>query len=385
VSLLPIVAALPWLLYPVATIWRVLGSPNLEDEPNEIPLDPPLVSVIVPARNESRNIGRCVRSILASAYPSLELVVVDDRSEDDTAAVALAAAAADPRCRVVSAPPLEAGWFGKQWACTRGVREARGGLLVFTDADTVHAPDLLTRCVGVMRARRLDFLTVAGQQELGSFWERVVQPHIFGMLVARFGGPASVNRSTRVVDKMANGQFMMIARPAFDSVGGFGALRAKVAEDLALAQMLFARGFRTELVLGPQQITTRMYASLGEIVRGWMKNMYAASLDVMPWGWAGRALVAPLLLLLPVATLAPAVALALALVTPASSGVLLWAAICIGAMLAWWGFVYHEVVHASVLWALTFPLGAAIALYIALRAVVRGRRVEWKGREYRAG
>jgi chlorobactene glucosyltransferase len=157
-----------------------------------------------------------------------------------------------------------------------------------------------------------------------------------------------------------------------------------VAEDVAMAQRLFAHGRRTEVVLGPEQLTTRMYASLGEIVRGWRKNMYVGSMDVMPFGRAGRIVLAPLLLALPVLTLAPAVTLLAALALHMSVSVVIWAAVCCAILVLWWGFVYHEVAHASVLYALIFPLGAAVVLYIACGAIARGRSVEWKGRSYRA-
>ena len=115
---------------------------------------PPFVSAIIPARNERRNIERCVRSVLSAHYPSFEVIVVNDHSTDGTDDVRAQRRAADARLRVVDAPDLPAGWFGKQWACTTGARAARGELLVFTDADTRHEPDLLPRAVNAMRARR---------------------------------------------------------------------------------------------------------------------------------------------------------------------------------------------------------------------------------------
>ena len=115
-----LVAATPWLLLPPAVILRLRRSRSLEKETASPPAQPPRVSIVVPARNEGRNIGRCVRSILASTYPALELIVVDDQSADRTAAVARDAAANDDRVRVLPNPPLPNGWFGKQWACATG-------------------------------------------------------------------------------------------------------------------------------------------------------------------------------------------------------------------------------------------------------------------------
>ena len=218
--------------------------------------------MIVPARNEAHNIDTCVRSILASRWPSLEVIVIDDRSEDDTGAIVRAIAAADARLRVVEGTPVPEGWFGKQWACAQGARIARGSTLVFTDADTTHAPTLVPRSMQAMRARALDFLTVAGFQELGSFWERVVMPQVFYMIATRYGGAGAVNRARRTRDKIANGQYMCFTRACYDAIGGHESVRGKAAEDLALAQLVQARGMRGELVLGERELSTRMYTSL---------------------------------------------------------------------------------------------------------------------------
>lgn len=378
----PLIAALPWLAVPLLLLWRMRGSPSLSDVQALPPPEPPLISVVIPARNEARNIAPCMQSVLRSSYPSVEVVVVDDRSTDGTGIIAREVARADKRARVIDAPPLPEGWLGKQWACSHGAAAARGELLCFTDADTTHGHELLARSVAMLRRHRLDFLTVAGKQRLVTFWERVVQPQVFTLLALRYGGPAEVNCSPRVVDKIANGQFMLFTRATYDEVGGHEAVRGRVAEDLALAQLLFARGKRTMVALGLGQLSTRMYGSLGEIVRGWMKNVYAGGLDSVPFGTAGRALLPFALLATPCATLAPVVVLLLAIFGLVSSGALLWAAACTAIMLVWWGFSYVVAARLSPMYAFTFPLGAVVVAYIILRAVSRGSRVEWKGREY---
>src|SRR5947209_7922027 len=127
--------SLPWIVPPLITYLRLRHSRSLDDE-TEIPPEPaPLVSVIVPARNEARNIARCVTSILSTRYRNLELIVVDDSSTDGTGEIAQQAIGSDRRARVVANPPLPAGWFGKQWACSTGARAACGEILQFTDAE----------------------------------------------------------------------------------------------------------------------------------------------------------------------------------------------------------------------------------------------------------
>jgi chlorobactene glucosyltransferase len=380
-----IAAALPWIVLPGVTIARARRSATLDEEPATPPEPTPLVSVIVPARNERRNIERCLRSILATTYPSLDVIVVDDHSTDGTGDLARAIAAVDPRVRVIANPDLPPGWFGKQWACATGAADARGELLCFTDADTAHAPDLLVRTVNAMRRRDAALLSVAGTQEMHSFWERVLQPQVFFVLATRYGGTERVSRARRASDVIANGQFLVVRRAAYHAIGGHGAVRDKVAEDLALAQTFHRAGHRIAVVLGARQLSTHMYASLGELIRGWRKNVYAGGRDAMPGGRVGRALFPLLLPLAPLVQLVPVVVLALSLILAAAASTpgywLTWSAIAVGASVAWWGIIYAAI-GQPVWYALLYPLGASLLLHIMLGAIVRGERVEWKGRAY---
>jgi chlorobactene glucosyltransferase len=374
--------ALPWIAAPLITAWRAADSRSLDEESPIPPDDPPLVSVIVPARDEAANIERCVRSVLATSYPRAEVIVVDDHSVDATAAIVSRIAAMDDRLRAISAPDLPAGWFGKPWACLTGAHTARGDILCFIDADTVHAPDLLTRTVNAMRSRPAEMVTVAGTQEMKTFWETLLQAQMFGMLAMRYGGTERVNSSRRVWDKIANGQYIAITRAAYDSVGGHAAVRDKVAEDLMLAQRLFTAGVRTALVLGTNQLSTRMYSSLGEIIRGWRKNVFAGGIDALPQVLIVRLLFPLGLTATPVAELAPVVTLgAAALGAPLPGAAIAWAVTATVAMLVAWAVIYARA-RRSVLYALAFPLGAAVLLWIVGGAIARGRRVTWKGRSY---
>ncbi len=374
--------SLPWIIPPLVTWFRLRNSRSLDNE-SDIPLaNPPLVSVIVPARNEAHNIARCVSSILSTTYPNLELIVVDDSSTDGTAQIAREAAAGDPRARVIACPPLPEGWFGKQWACATGAKVARGSVLQFTDADTVHGADLVTRSTNVMRARRAQLFSVAGHQELGGFWERVIQPQVFTILSMRYGGTESVTQATSVSNKIANGQCIFVTHDSYNSIGGHSSVRTSVAEDLMLAQKFFAARKRVVLALGVNQLSTRMYASLREIVGGWRKNVFAGGLDSVPFGKVGRTMFPLFLLMPPLMELLPPLALILAAFgMSAGDTLLLWAVISCVATLLWWIVVYITI-GENPLYALAYPLGALVLLYIFVTAVIRGRRVSWKGRTY---
>ena len=377
-------AVLPWLLIALVLAWRGRGSRHLAAESDLPPVPAPRVSVIIPARNEAHNIARCLRSVLALRYTAFEVVVVDDHSTDDTGDIARATAGDDSRARVIVPTPLPDGWFGKSWACASGASASRGELLLFIDADTELSPDLLVRLVNARASRDADLISVGGRQELGTFWERIVQPQVFTMLLARYGSTERVGSSRRPSDKIANGQCILVRRDVYTAIGGHGAVRDKVAEDLMLAQTVFRAGRRVALVLGLDQLATRMYTSLGELVEGWRKNIYAAGADTIPLrGMAGR-IVLPFLLLAPaVLILVPPVMAILALtglveISPAAP-----AAATIVLMIGW-GLIYAAF-GVSPLFGVLYPLGAAVLLYIVVTAIARGRRVAWKGRSYRAG
>lgn len=371
----------PWWLSLVITAWRWRGTPSLATLPREAPHPAPLVSVIVPARNEAAHIAPCVRAILASEYPALEVIVIDDHSTDGTAERARQAANGDLRLTIASPPPLESGWLGKQWACHRGAALARGAYLLFTDADVRHAPDLHARLVRASVANDADLVSVAGFQETHTFWERVVQPFVFAILAQWYGGPGAVNRSRSPRRKIANGQCLLFRRTAYDAFGGHETVRGKPAEDLAFAQQMTARGQRIFLTLGQQQMSTRMYASLRDIIEGWGKNVYSAGRETLPGGaigeWLARLLIpGPAFL-----ALAPVVALMAGVLGGAGASWTAFGASASLALLVWFGAIGREF-RLSPWYALTFPLAALTYLYIAGRAVWRGDRVEWKGRAY---
>ena len=374
-------AALPWLLVPLLTFVRLSRSHTLDEESPKLSMHAPAVSIIIPARNEAHNIAECVLSVLESTYPQIEVIVVNDHSMDATKRIAGDIAATDARVRIIDNPDLPSGWFGKQWACQNGADAATGDILIFVDADTRLAPDLVTRSVNGMLRTRADLYSVIGRQEMQSFWERMIQPQIFTMLASRYGGTECVNRSTHVWDKIANGQYIMIRCVAYDAMHGHALVRAFVAEDMMLAQRYFAAGRITVISMGWEQLSTRMYTSLGDIIRGWRKNAFAGGREAMPLGKTGRVIFPVMLTVMPLMQLVPVIILMAALAGLVSTPVVVWAAIATGAVSAWWAFVYRAI-GQRMIYMLCFPIGAAMALYIFMTAVARGQRVSWKGRRY---
>jgi hypothetical protein len=245
----------------------------------------------------------------------------------------------------------------------------------------VQAPDLLPRTVHAMRRRGAEMLSVAGSQELGTFWEVVLQPQVFAMLSLRYGGTEIVNRSNKAYDKIANGQCIVITREAYVAAGGHAAVRGEVAEDLMLAQRVFVAGHRQALVLGVSQLSTRMYESLDEIVRGWRKNIFAGGAKALPNSLALRLLFPFILLLFPALELLPPFTLLRSAFS--MPGVQAWATVATTASLVSWAVLYRHI-GRSMWYALAYPIGGAVLLWIIIGAIARGRRVSWKGRQYRA-
>jgi chlorobactene glucosyltransferase len=374
-------AALPWLAVPVVILWRARDTKSLDEYSAEPDAEAPLVSVIVPARNEARNIEACVRSILGTTWPRMEVIVVNDHSSDGTGEIARAVGATDARVAVIDNPDLPVGWFGKQWACHNGAHVAKGAFMLFTDADTRHGPELLARSMNAMHERRADLFTVAGLQIMETFWERLLQPQVFGMLLARFGGTERVSRSSNPYFKIANGQFILVRRGVYDRTGGHEAVRTHVAEDLRLAQEWTRLGYSVQMLAGLDHMSTRMYEGFDEIWRGWGKNVWAAGRDTMPPGAALQAVYRVLGPLAPLWEVAPAFAILLALVGAVPAAVGVWGVITYAIGALFW-IVVRRAFRAPAWYALLHPLAACVVTALLARASWRGSLVEWKGREY---
>jgi chlorobactene glucosyltransferase len=363
--------ALPWFIPYLALPALSRRRPLLLAEPPTA-AGPP-VSVIVPARNEADNIDRLLRSLRATSYSPVEIIVVDDRSTDGTAGLVETHAREDSRIHLVQGAPLPAGWFGKPWACYQGARAARGELLVFTDADTTHHPELLAHAVGAYTRSQADLLTVVTGQILGTFWERVIMPHILVALGARFN-PDRINTATKARDVLANGQFFMTSSSAYRRIGTHETVKNEVAEDVVIGQRFIQAGLRLRMWWAEELIQTRMYTSLSHLVEGWSKNLYVGSRASFPDQPVLRAVAPWLVLAGPLFWLAP-----LMVLLWSGAPWTIWAA---GLSLPFWVIVMQGS-KVPRWYALTYPLGAAMIGLILIRSILRGsRKIEWKGRTY---
>lgn len=352
-------------------------------------LPTPLISVIVPARNEERNIRRCVNALLAQTYPNYELIVVDDRSGDQTLRLLEdlreQQAGREPeeagRLRILRGDDLPEGWAGKPHALVQGVREACGEWLCFVDADTFADPDLLFSTYVTALQQRADLLSILTEQELGSFWEKVVAPLVFTGLA--FGFPARRVNDPRKPIAIANGQFILIQRRVYEATGGHAAVRDRIDEDKALAQLVKGEGYRLVLADGRAVARTRMYTSLREMWEGWTKNIYLGLRDRLELLLFGAVLGLLGALILPLWLFG-------GLLWAALGGGLAAAVVAVQALLLWGYLLYMrgqapEAFGIHPAYALTLPLGAMVftsMMFASAFKVLSGQGVAWRGRVY---
>jgi chlorobactene glucosyltransferase len=267
--LLSLIVLAMWGMALARTILNLLLVPKLRAR---MPQRTPLLSVIIPARDEEREIGRTVRAMLTQTYPHLEIVVVNDRSTDATPAVL--ASFDDPRLIVVHAtedPPP--GWLGKPWALHQGSLRARGALLLFVDADVIYEPDAIAAAVAHMEERDVPMLALFPHMEMRGFWEHVIMPNL-GMFAFSMLPVWLTNRTRIPVLAVGGGPGNLVRRDDYDACGGHESLRDAVVDDVGLARLMRRRGRRTGVVRAEKMISVRMYHGLGEIIRGFTKNAF---------------------------------------------------------------------------------------------------------------
>lgn len=221
------------------------------------------VSVLVPARDEAHNLRRTLPPLLAQG--ALEVIVLDDGSRDGTADLARRLGAA-----VVDGQPLPGGWVGKPWACAQLAQAARGDILIFTDADVTWHAGALDAVLAELRRSGADLLSVFPRQDNRTPGERLVTPVVDDIILTVF--PAPLLRLAHPSASAANGQVMAFRRAAYRRIGGHGAVRGEVLEDVALSRRVKEAGGRLSLTLGKSFIGVRMYRSYPESVRGFAKN-----------------------------------------------------------------------------------------------------------------
>ncbi len=261
------------LLVMLATlIHNLLAFPGLSAQLS--PKQQPRVSVLIPARNEAAMIGATVTALLQQQYLNYEVIVLDDHSKDATSCVATAAAASDPRFRLLAGQPLPTGWSGKNWACHQLAEAAQFDLLLFTDADVRWQPSALSALVALQQAEAADLLTVWPTQITVTWGERLVVP-LMSFAIWAYLPVWLAHHTPYPSAAAANGQCLLFRRVAYERCGGHAAVRKRVLDDVLLAQRVKASGDRLRMADGAGLISCRMYHSWQETYFGYAKNILA--------------------------------------------------------------------------------------------------------------
>jgi chlorobactene glucosyltransferase len=335
---------------------------------------PPL-TIVVPARNEERQIERCVRSLLAQAYSDLRVIVVDDRSDDATASIVERLAREDGRLALLRGGELPGGWVGKPWALHQGVAGVETPFVLATDADTIHERGAARAAVSYAIVRNLDVLSLVTTQLTESLGERLVLPAILYAIFWGVGPLDDINDPCKP-NAIFNGQYILFRREALASTGDYENVRAEIAEDLELARRFKReRRFRTRLVDSNGLVSTRMYRSFCEVWNGFVKNFALGVRDFGPLKYAALAFFAllspigPLTLVVLLASDRWLEALGVALLIALSVAVSEYA-LRRGRYRAWSG--------------LALPIGMAVLTAIFATSLWQHGRsgVVWRGRRY---
>jgi glycosyltransferase involved in cell wall biosynthesis len=240
----------------------------------------PSVSVVIAARNEARGMEPALRSVLAQQGGDVEVIVVDDRSDDGTGAILDRMADGHPRLRALHVAELPAGWLGKNHALWLGARAARGELLLFTDADVVMMPDTVARAAGYLVREGMDHVTVAPRVIMPG---RLLQAFgvTFGIFFSLFTRPWKA-RDPRSRRHVGIGAFNLVRADAYRRMGTHRAIAMRPDDDVKLGKLVKKNGFRSDFVIGAEHVSVEWYHSLAEVVRGLRKNGFAG-VDYRLW------------------------------------------------------------------------------------------------------
>ena len=245
-------------------------NPALPPAPADETARPQKVSIIVPARNEETNIAHCLFHLMKQDHPDLEIIVVDDRSDDRGPHLMENFKKLSPvSVKIIRVEKLPPGWTGKNHAMFVGSKAASGEWLLFTDADTTHETYSVRSALAAAQKGDADFLTLAPQVECRSFWENTIQPLAVSSLALWFNTHELNEPGSKTV--LANGQFILVKKKVYEAVGGNESVKNEVVEDVELAKKVKQAGYTVRFLNGTLLYSTRMYTCLKQIVTGWTR------------------------------------------------------------------------------------------------------------------
>jgi len=262
-----------WLTHGIRVAYGAVRLPWIKDFAPASDADCPRISILFAARDEEEKLPAALATLMEIDYPDLEVIAVDDRSQDSTGRILERFAAAHPRLRVVHITQLPAGWLGKPHALQKAYAASTGDWLLFTDADVRFKHDVLRRAIALVKARNLEHLTLMGDVEMVGFWETVLIT-FFGMAFHIATDPHRVaNPNSRAY--VGIGAFQLLKRAAYETSGTHRRLAMEVVDDMKLGKIIKQSGFRSSAGVAQDFVVVRWHAGLGNLVRGVTKNFFA--------------------------------------------------------------------------------------------------------------
>jgi len=334
----------------------------------------PSCSVLVPARNEENNIGRCAGGLLAQDYPDFQVIVLDDNSTDRTWQILQEFAAKDPKLILIKGKPLPDDWLGKHWACHQLAQVANGELLVYVDADTYHEPGMLRGAAAAIIYEKAALISALPRQIVVSWSEMLSIPAFYlGMLC---GVPLELTRLQRNPLLFAIlGQFLVFRRDTYDAAGGYAAVRHNVVDDIAIGRRVHAMGLKYKLLDGDGLVSCRMYSNFEQVWKGLTKSTFA-TFNFDPY------FLTLMWILVIIFFVSPPVVLVIGLAQPqVPVEITAMAGIAVFLNLVLWT-VSHLRFHFPLYLILIYPFSAIFMTVVALASMIltiQGKAL-WKGR-----
>ena len=263
-----------WLALAIQSIGSLRRIAYLPEDGE--PVSTPKISIVLPARNESRNLSNALESLLAQDYSNFEILVIDDHSEDNTFEIAQEFSRRDQRVRALKGAELPDGWRGKAWALQQGAGIADGNWLLFTDADMIHDPRTIRCALGLAQREKLDLLSIAPHMNCLTFWEKVMLP--FFVAILNLVRPLHKSNDPKSNVALVSGGFLMMKALIFRHVGGYEQIHDAIAEDLRLAEFFKFHAYKIKTVVSRSKwVRTRMYDSFKAIWEGLSRHAFEVS------------------------------------------------------------------------------------------------------------
>ena len=296
-SILFVLVTVPMVLMVLGTVFNLLTVPRLENA--STPVVPLRVSLLIPARNEAKNLRILMPMLAKMDYPNLEILLLDDNSEDATSQIIEQAAGP---AQLLVGRPLPQGWLGKNWACAQLAAKATGDILLFCDADVRIGPKAISATVGMMQAEGWDALTGMPKQILGTWSEKAVIPILLFMPILGWLPIAWIPKLPFPLLSVGCGQWFAFTRALYESIGGHTSVKNEIVEDMALGRLVKEHSGILGVTLIAKYLSVRMYTDFNSLWEGFTKNLNYLTgtnwlrpilililfvlLNILPWGLA---------------------------------------------------------------------------------------------------